>query len=131
MDWVLWIIAVAVLGVGAVIASGRLGSMGPTVTDTPKPEFPAGPLSSGDLRDVRFAVVPRGYSMDQVDELLDRLAVQLSEGPAALDPSDAVKTTGSAAVAAVAEVAETGGTAATSIPPEPTLPVSPHTVAQV
>lgn len=58
MDWVLWIIAVAVLGVGAVIASGRLGSMGPTVTDTPKPEFPAGPLSSGDLRDVRFAVVP-------------------------------------------------------------------------
>lgn len=128
MDWALWIIAVAVLGVGAVIASGRLGSMGPTVTDTPKPEFPAGPLSSADLRDVRFAVVPRGYSMDQVDELLDRLAVQLSEGPAALDPSDPVTTSGSAAVA---EVAETGGTAATFVPPEPTLPVSPHTVAQV
>lgn len=78
MEWVLWMLAVAVLGAAAVAASGRLGAMPGTVTDTPRPHLPAGPLTGADLADVRFAVVPRGYSMDQVDELLSRLSLQLS-----------------------------------------------------
>ncbi len=77
MEWFLWIIAVAVLGLAAVAASGRLGELPATVTDTPVPHLPQGRLSADDLRQVRFAVVPRGYSMSQVDELLDRLAHQL------------------------------------------------------
>lgn len=77
MQWVLWMIAVAVLGLAAVAASGRLGELPGTVTDTPRPHVPTGVLSGDDLRGLRFAVVPRGYSMDQVDELLDRLARQL------------------------------------------------------
>lgn len=91
MQWLLWIIAVAVLGLAAVAASGRLGAMPGTVTDTPRPHVPTGPLRAEDLLEVRFAVVPRGYSMDQVDELLDRLARQLAardgeiEAPAAAD----------------------------------------------
>lgn len=70
-------IAVAVLGLAAVAASGRLGDMPATVTDTPVPHVPQGRLTADDLRQARFAVVPRGYSMVQVDELLDRLARQL------------------------------------------------------
>lgn len=77
MQWVLWMIAVGVLGLAAVAASGRLGELPGTVTDTPRPHMPTGPIAGDDLRGLRFAVVPRGYSMDQVDELLDRLARQL------------------------------------------------------
>ncbi|MEZ5089898.1 MAG: hypothetical protein R2719_09305 [Micropruina sp.] len=34
MQWVLWMIAVGVLGLAAVAASGRLGELPGTVTDT-------------------------------------------------------------------------------------------------
>lgn len=77
MEWLLWMMAVAVLGFAAVAASGRLGELPPTVTDTPRPHIPHGPLTGDDLRGARFAVVTRGYSMQQVDELLDRVARQL------------------------------------------------------
>ncbi len=84
MEWVLWMLAVVVLGLAAVAASGRLGELPPTVTDTPRPHVPAGTLTGDDLRGLRFGVVTRGYSMQQVDELLDLLARQLdarSTGP--------------------------------------------------
>nr|WP_300143938.1 DivIVA domain-containing protein [Propionicimonas sp.] len=77
MEWVLWMIAVAILGMAAVAASGRLGEMPATVTDTPRPHVPTGELTGDDLRGLRFGVVTRGYSMQQVDELLDQLARQL------------------------------------------------------
>ncbi len=88
MEWLLWMIAVVILGVAAVAASGRLGEMPATVTDTPRPHLPTGELTSDDLRGLRFGVVIRGYSMQQVDELLDQLARQLDTdrpdpGPAA------------------------------------------------
>ena len=88
MQWVLWMIAVAVLGLAAVAASGRLGELPGTVTDTPRPHVPTGVLTGDDLRGLRFAVVPRGYSMDQVDDLLDRLARQLDAAPSGR-PADA------------------------------------------
>jgi DivIVA domain-containing protein len=83
MEWVLWMIAVVILGLAAVAASGRLGEMPATVTDTPRPHLPAGELTGDDLRGLRFGVVTRGYSMQQVDELLEVLARQLdsSERP--------------------------------------------------
>lgn len=83
MEWLLWMIAVAILGLAAVAGSGRLGELPGTVTDTPRPHVPTGVLTGEDLRSLRFAVVTRGYSMDQVDELLDRLARQLDERSAA------------------------------------------------
>ena len=67
---------------GALDRAGRLGELPGTVTDTPRPHLPTGVVTGDDLRGLRFAVVPRGYSMDQVDELLDRLARQLDAGPA-------------------------------------------------
>lgn len=82
MEWVLWIVAVAILGMAAVASTGRLGEFPATVTDTPRPHVPDGELSGDDLRGLRFGVETRGYSMQQVDELLDRLARQLDAGDA-------------------------------------------------
>ena len=83
MEWVLGMTAVAILGLAAVVASGRLGEFPATVTDTPRPHLPAGQITAEGLRGLRFAVVMRGYSMQQVDELLDRVAGQLDKP---LDP---------------------------------------------
>ena len=49
MQWVLWMIAVAVLGLAAVAASGRLGELPGTVTDTPRPHVPTGVLTGAVL----------------------------------------------------------------------------------
>ncbi|MFZ0529957.1 MAG: DivIVA domain-containing protein [Propionicimonas sp.] len=79
MELFVWLIAVVILGLAAVAASGRLGELPATVTDTPTPHIPTGDLSGDDLRGLRFAVVPRGYSMQQVDEVLERVAAQLDQ----------------------------------------------------
>jgi DivIVA domain-containing protein len=78
MQWALAILAVAVLGVAAVAASGRLGGLPPVVDDTPAPYLPGGRLTPANLQEVRFTVETRGYSMRQVDELMDRLSAQLA-----------------------------------------------------
>ncbi len=85
MQWLLWVAVVVVLGLAAVAGSGRFGSMPPPVRDAPAPTLPPGDLTGADLREVQFATVVRGYSMAQVDELLDRLAAQLD---AAADPDE-------------------------------------------
>ena len=77
MEWVLWMFAVLVLGAGAVVASGRWGSMPGTERDVPHPALPDAPLTGADLRRVQFDVSARGYSMAQVDDVLDRLAAEL------------------------------------------------------
>lgn len=70
-------LGVAILGLAAVASSGRLGELPPPVPGTPAPRLPQGELTGDDLRATRFSVVPRGYSMAQVDDLLDHLARQL------------------------------------------------------
>jgi len=78
MTWVFAILAVLVVGGVAVVASGRLGAM-------PEPERREGGLpgegavTADELRHVRFTPVLRGYRMDEVDGLLDRLATQLED----------------------------------------------------
>lgn len=78
MEWILAAFAVVLLACAAILASGRWGSMPPVVDDRHPGRIPAGALDAEALRSVRFEVVPRGYSMQQVDDLLDRLAAQLS-----------------------------------------------------
>jgi DivIVA domain-containing protein len=78
IEWGLAAVAVLVIGVTWMAAQGRFGAMPPLIDDRPGPDLPEdGDLSADDLRDLRLAVVTRGYSMGQVDELLDRLAEQL------------------------------------------------------
>lgn len=77
MQWAYAILAVAILGVAAIAATGRLGYMPPVVDDTPAPYIPLGEIDAEALGAVRFTVETRGYSMRQVDALLAQLARQM------------------------------------------------------
>lgn len=86
MTWFFAFLIVAVMGVVAVVASGRGGSMAETYDDRPDSRVQAdGPLTAADLRGVRFSTAFRGYRMSEVDTLLDRLAAEMS--PAAGSPA--------------------------------------------
>lgn len=77
MVWVLCGVVIVIIGLAVAAASGRFGEVPAVVDDRPVPDLPVGELSGEDLRSVRFDVVARGYSMTQVDELIDRLSTQI------------------------------------------------------
>jgi DivIVA domain-containing protein len=78
MMWFFAVLVVAVRGVAATAATGRLGGLGETYDDRPDSLVPADrPLTAEDLEAVRFTSALRGYRMDEVDALLDRLAEEL------------------------------------------------------
>lgn len=77
MEWVITALAVIILGIAALAAAGRLGSMPEADDDVYAPPLPTGEITSDDLRGMRFGVALRGYDMRQVDTLLRRLADQL------------------------------------------------------
>ena len=86
MSWFFAVLVVVVMGVVAVVATGRGGSMTEAFDDRPDARVPTdGPLSAADLRRVRFTTALRGYRAAEVDALLDRLASELeareSDGP--------------------------------------------------
>ena len=77
MTWFFAFVIVALMGVIAVVATGRGGSMAETFDDRPDSRVQAdGPLTAQDLRRVRFSTALRGYRMSEVDALLDRLAAE-------------------------------------------------------
>jgi DivIVA domain-containing protein len=77
MEWFIALLAVVVLGLAAVAAAGGLGGIAPLVSDRAEPVLPDRWLGAEDLAGLRFAVVPRGYAMDQVDQVINRLGAQL------------------------------------------------------
>jgi DivIVA domain-containing protein len=78
MEWFIAAIAVVALGVAAVVAAGGGGSMAKDpVRDTYAMTLPDERLDAGVVRQLRFGVVLRGYAMDQVDTVLDRVADDL------------------------------------------------------
>ena len=81
MEWFIAIVAVAALGVAAMAAAGGMGQMSrDPIYDTYRQDLPtAGALTAEELRNVRFGVTLRGYAMAQVDDLLDRLALEIAE----------------------------------------------------
>jgi DivIVA domain-containing protein len=80
MTWFFAILIVVVMGVVALVATGRGGSMAETFDDRPDARVPAdGPLTGADLRRVRFTSAFRGYRAAEVDALLDRLATELDQ----------------------------------------------------
>lgn len=95
MTWFFAFLIVAVMGVVAVVASGRGGSMAETYDDRPDSRVQAdGPLTAADLRTVRFSTAFRGYRMSEVDALLDRLAAELTPLPTGQVAETAPATTG-------------------------------------
>ena len=79
MPLLLLLLALALLAAVAVVAAGAGGGLSPAPPELPPTRLPEGRLSPEDLRDVRFASAVRGYRMEQVDEVLDRLAAELAE----------------------------------------------------
>jgi DivIVA domain-containing protein len=78
MEWFIAAVAVVALGVAAVVAAGGGGSMPKEpVRDTYAMTLPEEPLDGDGLRRLRFGIALRGYAMDQVDDVLDRLAAEL------------------------------------------------------
>lgn len=89
MAWFFAILIVLVIGVVAVVASGRGGSMAEVYDDRPDSRVQTeGPLTARDLRTVRFSTAFRGYRMSEVDALLDRLSLQLQQGESELVEPD-------------------------------------------
>lgn len=76
--WVFAILLVLLMGGVAVVASGRGAPLAQEYGDRPDSLVPTGrPLRAEDLRGVRFSLAFRGYRMDEVDSLLDRLVGDL------------------------------------------------------
>lgn len=106
MEWFIAAIAVLALGVAAVVAAGGMGQMErDPVRDTYAATLPDEPLSADDVRRLRFGVGLRGYAMDQVDAVLDRLAAEID----ARDARIAELSGGSALPEPLPERAELGG----------------------
>jgi DivIVA domain-containing protein len=76
--WFWVVVLVLVIGAVAVLAAGRDDSMSEAYEDRPDRTIPAGhALTSDDLQRVRFSSALRGYRMDEVDALIDRIAADL------------------------------------------------------
>ncbi|EGR97017.1 DivIVA domain-containing protein [Cutibacterium namnetense] len=80
MAWLLAAVVIIVIGLAVMAGAGKFGQVPAVVDDRPVPDLPEGDLDAESLRSARFAVVPRGYSMCQVDQLLERLAAQMEAG---------------------------------------------------
>ena len=80
MEWFIAAIAVAALGVAAMVAAGGMGQMSPQpVHDIYRQDLPDHPLTAEDIRALRFGVTLRGYAMAQVDDVLERLGREIAE----------------------------------------------------
>jgi DivIVA domain-containing protein len=73
-----FVVVAAVFGAIAWVAAGRGGGLEDPRQDRPEPALADDrQLGKGDIDGARFAVAFRGYRMDQVDRLLDRLAAEI------------------------------------------------------
>lgn len=73
------LLTMAVLGVVAAVATGRLtGGLEEPSTSLPGRGLPHGEVRAEDLAALRFSPALRGYRMGEVDEVLDRLTHELA-----------------------------------------------------
>jgi DivIVA domain-containing protein len=76
---VLLLVVLAVIGGIAVVATGRWGGLPDAEPErSPRGELPAdGEVDRPAVDGLRFSLALRGYRMDEVDEVLDRLVDEL------------------------------------------------------
>ncbi|MBS2963635.1 DivIVA domain-containing protein [Actinocrinis puniceicyclus] len=78
MYWLQLVVIVALLAAVGWLAIGGGGHMSEPVPDRPDLALPGdGLLGRADVDRVRFSVGARGYRMDEVDDVLDRLAQEI------------------------------------------------------
>jgi DivIVA domain-containing protein len=74
----LLLLLLAVIAGIAVVAAGGGGSLAPAEPDrSPQGRLPSGPVDRAAVDALRFTLAFRGYRMDEVDDVLDRLATEL------------------------------------------------------
>jgi DivIVA domain-containing protein len=74
------LVLLAVLGGIAVVASGRGTRLEPEAPDrAPYGALEDGDIERADVDRLRFSLAFRGYRMDEVDAVLDRLATELAD----------------------------------------------------
>jgi DivIVA domain-containing protein len=83
------LVLVVVAAVGAVAAGVVRGGLDPADPTVPQSPLPADPITLGDVRDVRFSLALRGYRMNEVDAVLDRLVEELAARDAELAEREA------------------------------------------
>lgn len=82
MIWIFFILlALLLVGGLAAVLTGRAtpDPMADPVASTPHHGLPPGDLRAADLDAVRFDTALRGYRMDQVDDVLDRVRKQIAD----------------------------------------------------
>ena len=83
------VVLAVVAAVGAVAAGVVTGGLPQATSTIPDPGLPDDALAVEDVAAVRFSIGFRGYRMDEVDDVLDRLADELAARDAALAERDA------------------------------------------
>ncbi|MFJ9696687.1 DivIVA domain-containing protein [Kitasatospora sp. NPDC101183] len=79
MFWVIVVAMAVVVGGAALVALGGGGSMPEAVPDRIAARLPQDrPLSKADVDELRLPMALRGYRMDEVDDVLDRLGAELA-----------------------------------------------------
>lgn len=71
------IVGAAVLFGAVLLVLGRGDLLQPETSESEPRLLPDGGVGPGDLEELRFSVVQRGYRMDQVDSVLNRLEGEL------------------------------------------------------
>jgi DivIVA domain-containing protein len=76
----LLLVLLAVIAAIAVVAAGRGGSLPDADADrSSRGVLPSGPVARAAVNGLRFTLAFRGYRMNEVDDVLDRLLDELDE----------------------------------------------------
>lgn len=79
MFWLILVVIVLVVGAAALVALGGGGALPDVEHDRLAADLPLErQLDRADVDGLRFPMALRGYRMDEVDDVLDRLGVELS-----------------------------------------------------
>ena len=79
MFWLILVVIVLVVGAAALVALGGGGSLPDAERDRLAPHLPDDrALIRADVDELRFPMALRGYRMDEVDDVLDRVGAELS-----------------------------------------------------
>jgi DivIVA domain-containing protein len=80
VSFVLLLLVLAVIGGIAVVAAGGGGALAPSEPERgPRGGLPDGELDRSAIDRLRFTLAFRGYRMDEVDDVLDRLGRELEQ----------------------------------------------------
>ncbi|MGF1429431.1 DivIVA domain-containing protein [Kitasatospora sp. LaBMicrA B282] len=101
MFWVIVVAMAVVVGGAALVALGGGGSMPEAVPDRIAAKLPQErPLNRQDVDELRLPMAVRGYRMDQVDDVLDRLGAELAYRDSRIAELEAAVAVGAGAEAA-------------------------------